>query len=111
MIMNAPAETVPRATNMAPVVVAADGIEVDAAEIAAGLGLAAAAVPALMRQGTITARHEQGVGADEGRHRLTFFCGNRRLRLVVDAAGAIVQRSAVVFGERPLPRGLRRPGG
>ncbi|HVV92419.1 MAG TPA: DUF6522 family protein [Hyphomicrobiales bacterium] len=96
---------------MAAVTFAADGIEIGAEAIAAGLGLAPAAVPPLMRNGEITAQCERGVGADAGRHRLTFFHRGRRLRLVVDDSGQIILRSAVDFGDRPMPSSLRRPGG
>lgn len=90
----------------------ADGaFQVDATLLGQELGLAPAAVPALMREGKITSRCERGNGPDAGRHRLTFFHQNRRLRLVIDATGQILQRSTIDFGEHPLPAGLRRPGG
>lgn len=87
-----------------------EAITVDAAEIAKGLGVEARAVPELMRQGAITGRCEQGIDADAGRHRLTFFHKGRRLRLIVDDEGRIVSRSAIDFGTRPLPERLRRTG-
>ena len=54
---------------------------------------------------------ERGTDADSGRHRLTFFSAHRRFRVVVvDAEGAILQRSALDFGNSPLPKSARKPG-
>jgi len=39
--------------------------------------------------------------------RLTFFLGGARFRIVVDAAGRVVRRSTIDFGQRPLPASLR----
>lgn len=83
-------------------------IEIDAATIAEGLNLAPSEVQDLMRRGAITSLCERGSGDDAGRYRLTFFHGGRRLRLVVDEDGRLIQRSAIDFGDRPLPAGLRR---
>ena len=88
----------------------ADGITVDASLIAEGLELTPAAVQAGMRDGKITSRCERGIDDDAGRYRLTFFHGSRRLRLVVDEAGNIIQRSVVDFGELGMPSSARRPG-
>lgn len=89
--------------------VTGSGITVDASLIADGLKLTPAAVQAGMREGRITSRCEHGIGDDAGRHRLTFFHGSRRLRLVVDDAGAIIQRSIVDFGDLGIPPSARRP--
>lgn len=86
-------------------------VQVDAVIIGKGLDVDPSAVQSLIRDGKITSRHERGEGADAGRSRLTFFLGNRRFNLIVDEAGRIVQRSAVDFGDRALPRALRRPSG
>jgi len=83
-------------------------IEVDAAIIGEGLGLAPSKVQDAMRRGAITSLCERGSGADAGRYRLTFFHKGRRLRLVVDEHGRLIQRSAVDFGDRPLATTLRR---
>lgn len=83
---------------------------VDAAVIASGFGLEPATVPALLRSGDITARCERGLDEDAGRHRLTFFFGNRRLRLVLDGQGHVITRGLIDFGDRPLPGSLRRVG-
>lgn len=85
--------------------------QVDASILGRDLDLEPSALQALMREGQITSMCERGDDADAGRHRLTFFYRNRRLRLIVDEAGNILQRSAIDFGERPLPAGMRRPGG
>lgn len=45
-----------------------------------------------MWQAKITSRCERGVDEDAGTHRLTFYHGVRRLRLVVDDAGAVIER-------------------
>jgi hypothetical protein len=64
-----------------------------------------------MQAGKITSLAERGIDADRGRHRLTFFSEHRRFRLVVDDSGAIIQRSALDFGNFPLPNSVRKPGG
>jgi len=86
-------------------------VQVDAEIIGSGLDIDPASVQRLIREGLITSRHERGEGADAGRSRLTFFHGNRRFHLIVGADGEIVQRSAIDFGDMPLPAALRRPGG
>ena len=89
----------------------ADGaVQIDASIVAEGLGIALPRLQEGMRAGTITSLNESGVDADAGRHRLTFFFEHRRFRVVVDAAGEIVQRSAVDFGDSALPNSARRPG-
>ncbi len=89
----------------------ADGtFEVDAEIVAAGLGIAVPLLQAQLRSGKITTRSERGVDADQGRHRLTFFSEHRRFRLVIDADGAIIQRSTLDFGDAPLPPSARKPG-
>jgi hypothetical protein len=90
----------------------ADGaVQIDASIVAEGLGIALPRLKEGMRAGTITSLSERGVDADIGRHRLTFFSEHRRFRVVVDASGTIVQRSAVDFGESTLPKSVRKPGG
>ncbi len=87
-----------------------ESFSVDAALIAESLGIGLSLIQTLMRQGKITSRCERGVDEDAGRHRLTFFHGNRRLCLVVDDSGAIVERrldSAAQSRARTL-RSLRR---
>jgi hypothetical protein len=71
---------------------AASGIEVDAAIVAAGLGLDIDVFRALMDEGQITHLCERGVDADAGLWRVTFHYQARRVRLVVDATGNVVDR-------------------
>ncbi|WP_166306128.1 MULTISPECIES: DUF6522 family protein [unclassified Bradyrhizobium] len=90
----------------------ADGtFEVDANVVAEGLGIGVPLLQAEMRSGKITTLSERGVDADAGRHRLTFFSEHRRLRLVIDERGTIIQRSTLDFGDAPLPASARKPGG
>lgn len=63
---------------------------VDAARVARGLGLDPGEFRRLNDSGRIRTLCERGIGADDGRYRLTFFHGRRRLRLVTDAAGRMV---------------------
>ena len=86
-------------------------VEIDASVGADGLGIALPLLQKQMRAGKITSQSERGIDDDSGRYRLTFFSEHRRFRVVVDADGAIVQRSTVNFGDSPLPKSLRRPGG
>ena len=76
-------------------------VEVDAALIAAGLGIAPEQVQADMRAGRITSACERGVDEDAGTFRLSFFAGNRRLRLTVDAGRELTRRSTVRTGDPP----------
>jgi Family of unknown function (DUF6522) len=83
-------------------------LTVDAQTIAQGLGINAIEVQPLMRSGEITSRCEVGQGEDAGFTRLTFFLRGARFRIVVDAAGRVVRRSTIDFGQRGLPPSLRR---
>lgn len=78
---------------MGEVSLLADGFVVDAGIVGAAFDLPPADVPAKLRLGQITSRCETGVDDDAGRWRLTFYCGGRALRLVVDASGAIMSRA------------------
>jgi hypothetical protein len=75
---------------MAKVDIHSGSIEVDAVTIAIGLGLDPSLIPALMKAGEITSACERGEEADAGRYRLTFFHGDQRFRITVDAVGAIL---------------------
>ena len=86
-------------------------VQIDAAIVAEGLGLAPPQLQKEMRAGKITSLAERGIDADSGRHRLTFFSEHRRFRVVVDATGAIIQRSAVDFGDSSLPKSVHKRGG
>jgi hypothetical protein len=70
-----------------------DGFMIDAADLGRLLELEPDAVQDLMRRGAITSVFERGEGEDEGRFRLTFTHGARRVRLIVDAVGEVLQRS------------------
>ena len=98
------AEGLPAVAAVTPV-----AVEIDASVVAMGLGLEAAQIPELIRLGEITSICETGINEDEGRRRLTFFFRNTRLSLVIDAEGQLLERGAIHFGDRPLPRSLRRP--
>ena len=96
---------------MKPVEFRDGDVQVDASVIAEGLGIALPLFRQQMQAGRITSLSERGTDADLGRHRLTFFSEHRRFRLVVDDSGAIIQRSALDFGDSPLPDSVRKPGG
>jgi hypothetical protein len=95
---------------MKPVEIRNGVVEVEASLVAAGLGLPLPQFREQMQAGLITSRSERGTEADLGRHRLTFFSKHRRFRLVVDDSGTIIQRSALDFGDAPLPKSVRKPG-
>jgi hypothetical protein len=87
-----------------------DAIEVEATVIAEAFDLPPDVLMTMVRSGQITRLCERGVDADEGRYRLTFFHGSKRLRLFVDGRGQFIQRSSIDFGDRSLPTQLHRPG-
>ena len=80
-------------------------LHVDAAVVAAALRISPDALRAALHSGTVTSRCEAGVDEDAGRFRLTFFSTNRRLRLIVDANGRVLQQSSADYsrGPRTLP--------
>lgn len=86
-------------------------VQIDAAIVAEGLGLAPSLLQQEMRAGRITSIAERGIDNDHGRHRLSFFSARRRFRVVVDDTGAILQRSSVDFGDSLLPKSAHKPGG
>lgn len=85
-----------------------EDFRIEAALLGTLLGIPASDVQAHMRAGAITSACERGEGEHEGLYRLTFFHGNRRVRLEVDGSGRVLRRSKVDFGDRPLPRPARR---
>jgi hypothetical protein len=92
-----------------PAIEFADGdIQIDAAIVAAGLGILPARFMEQLQEGKITNLCEKGVDQDNGRYRLTFYAGNRRFRLVIDESGAILQRSTINYGERSTSAAGRR---
>lgn len=67
-------------------------IEIDAALVAPRLGLTVAEFRQLMDQRRITVLCERGVGEDAGRYRASFYYGDRRVRLVVEATSRVCDR-------------------
>lgn len=84
-------------------------LRIDATIIGQCLGIKAADVQSLMREGKITSLSERGIGDDAGRYRITFFYGNARFRLILDDAGNVVQQSSINFGDGRLPISMRKP--
>src|SRR6266849_1976484 len=78
-------------------------IQVDATIVGEGLGIEPSLLQAHMREGKVTR-----VDEDIGRHRLTFFYGSRRFRLIIDEAGNVVQRSLINFSDHPLAASARK---
>ena len=68
----------------------APSVEIDGVCIARGLGLEVGAFRQLMADRKIAMLCERGTGEDAGRWRATFYHGERRLRLVVDAQGNVL---------------------
>jgi hypothetical protein len=92
---------------MKPIEFENGAVQIDAAIVAEGLGLAPSLLQEEMRAGRITSLVERGVDADSGRHRLTFFSDSRRGR----RNRRDLQRSAVDFGDSLLPKSVRKVGG
>ena len=67
-------------------------IEIAARLVGEGLGIAPEDVEPGRQAGTITTLCERGTGEDAGLLRVTFYLGKRRLRLVVDAQGRVLQQ-------------------
>jgi len=65
-------------------------IEVDGARVANGLDLDVAVFRRLMADRQVTVLCERGTGEDAGRWRASFYHGERRVRLVVDAEGNVL---------------------
>ena len=72
-----------------------NGFAIDAEDLGQLLERPPAEVQRMMREGAITTRFERGEGEDEGRRRVTFFDGTRRVRLIVAADGEVIKRSRV----------------
>ena len=73
---------------------AVQGIEVDAAAVAALLGLHPAEFRKLMQAGKIATLCERGVDADAGRFRATFYYRGKRARLVLSGDGRVLAQEA-----------------
>lgn len=85
-------------------------IQIDATIVANGLGIVPTLFLERLREGKITSLCERGIDVDSGRYRLTFFSENRRVRIIADESGTIIQRSVIAFGDLPLPTSARRLG-
>ena len=59
--------------------------------LARGLGLPPAEFQRLMDERKVTVLCERGIGEDAGLYRATFYYDGRRVRLVVDADGNVVE--------------------
>lgn len=71
--------------------VALPSIEIDSALIAPGLGLDPAEFQRLLDNGKIRVLCERGTGEDAGSYRASFYLGDQRVRLLVDADGRLLQ--------------------
>lgn len=71
--------------------VALPSIEVDSALIAPGLGLEPIEFKRLLDTGKIRVLCERGTGEDAGAYRASYYLGNRRVRLLLDANGKLLQ--------------------
>lgn len=67
------------------------GIEVDGARVAALLGLEVDEFRRLMAANRIAVLCERGTDDDAGRWRATFYHGERRARLLLDAEGRVLE--------------------
>lgn len=70
----------------------ATSVEIDGARVARGLGLEVSAFRQLMADHKIGLLCERGTGEDAGLWRATFYFGDRRLRLLVDAQGNVLAK-------------------
>ena len=68
-------------------------IEIEGAIVARGLALEVDVFRHLMSDRKITVLCERGTGEDAGLFRASFYYGDRRVRLVVDASGNILLES------------------
>ncbi len=65
-------------------------IEVDAIQVARGLGLPVEEFRQLMDSGRIRTLSERGTGTEAGLYRLSFWHAGRRYRVVSDAQGRVL---------------------
>lgn len=61
--------------------------------IGRGLGIDPAKVQAQLQEGKISTLCERGIDEDEGHYRVTFYCGKRRFRILMDESGNILEKS------------------
>ena len=85
---------------------------IDATLLADAFGLSQEEIKARMRVGAITSRCETGVEEDAGRWSLTFHCGDRACRLIVDEAGNVLTSATFPSRTKAQERGAphRQPG-
>lgn len=69
-------------------------IEIDAALVAERFGLTIAAFRQLKEDRKITELCERGTGPDAGLYRASFYLDGKRVRLVVDGSGRVVESPA-----------------
>ena len=75
-------------------------VTVSADTLATHFDISATMVHDLMRSGRMVGRVEKGADQDQGRYRLTFRYGGRRLRLTCDDEGHIFQIDRTVLVNR-----------
>ena len=81
------------------------GVTIPAETLAPYFGVSPADVLSLMRTGAITSRLEKGEDEDAGRYRITFWHAGRRVRLICDDGGEIINVSRTILSDREqLPR-------
>lgn len=68
-------------------------VEINAAVIATGLGIAPAQIQALMQAGKISTLCERGTGKDQGWYRATFHYAGRRFRILIDRSGRMFEET------------------
>jgi len=90
---------------MSDIDLAEGAVNVNAAIIAADLGLRPDGVLGALRDGRLTAVCEKGVDQHSGQWRLTFYHEGRRLQLIVDQSGRVLERSAARRRLRRRPSG------
>ena len=95
---------------MTSIMLADGNINLDAALIATDLGLDCPGVLEAIRGRRLTAVCERGVDEDAGRHRVTLYHGNTRLRLIVAADGQNVERSVARLHPIARKPPMKRPG-
>ena len=67
-------------------------IDIDARIVAEGFGMEPEEVEPARKTGTLTTLCERGTGSDAGLLRVTFYLGKRRLRLLLDANGSVLEQ-------------------
>lgn len=73
-------------------------LTVDAADLAPLLEIEPDVLRTQMRDGEVRILSETGEGGDAGRHRVTFWTKQWRVRLTCDADGTVVKQSRVRIG-------------